>query len=84
MIIAMLFHMLTVQVNLEESLVKEVDRARRKLSISRSAFVRNALRAALDALDRTSREEKHRAGYERVPVNPDEVADWEEEQVWPD
>ena len=76
--------MLTVQVNLEESLVKEVDKARRKLSISRSAFVRNALRAALDSLDRTAREERHQAGYERAPVNPDEFADWDEEQVWPD
>jgi metal-responsive CopG/Arc/MetJ family transcriptional regulator len=75
---------LTVQVNLEESLVKEVDRARRRLAISRSAFVRDALRAALDRLRDGALEEKHRAGYERKPVSASEIADWEEEQIWPD
>ena len=29
-------------------------------------------------------EQRHRAGYERQPVAPDEVSDWGDEQVWPD
>jgi Arc/MetJ-type ribon-helix-helix transcriptional regulator len=61
-----------------------VDRARKKLDVSRSAFVRDALRAALDRLRTAALEEKQRAGYERNPVSPGEIADWEEEQVWPD
>ena len=42
--------MRTVQMTLEEDLVRAVDRAARKLKTTRSAFARQALRAALDRL----------------------------------
>lgn len=29
-------------------------------------------------------EARHRAGYERHPVEPGEFSDWYEEQVWPE
>jgi hypothetical protein len=29
-------------------------------------------------------ENRHRAGYERHPVEPGELSDWEAEQVWGD
>jgi len=53
---------------LDESLVKAVDQAVRRLKTSRSAFTRQALRAALRRMETTELERKHREGYRRVPV----------------
>ena len=69
---------------LEEELLVAVDTAVRKLGTTRSAFTREALRAALTRLQRSVRERQHREGYERHPVDRAEFDDWEAEQVWPD
>ena len=76
--------MKTVQMTLEEDLVQRVDRMVRKLGTTRSAFTRDALKAALARLREQELERKHREGYERVPVEPGEFDDWLDEQVWPD
>lgn len=76
--------MKTVQMTLDESLVQEVDRAAQALGTTRSAFTRDALRAALEDLRERELERQHRAGYERKPVQPGEFSDWEDEQVWVD
>ena len=80
----MIVWMRTVQVTLDERLVEEVDRVVHELGTSRSAFTREALRRALERLRTEVRERQHRAGYERLPVEVDEISNWEEEQVWPD
>ena len=79
-----LVHMRTVQLTLDEALVEEVDRTVRDEGTSRSAFTRRALRAELARLSVEALERRHRLGYERVPVGSSEVAEWEDEQVWPD
>lgn len=76
--------MKTVQMTLDEDLVDAVDRAARKLGKSRSAFAREALRAALDRVRVRALEEKHRSGYERKPVRRGEFSLWEAEQSWPE
>jgi len=76
--------MKTVQLTLDEPLVSEVDKVVKELGTSRSAFTREALRAALARRRIEALEEQHRKGYERQPVAPSEVDAWEEEQVWPD
>jgi metal-responsive CopG/Arc/MetJ family transcriptional regulator len=76
--------MRTVQMTLDTELVAAVDKAARRLGTSRSAFARDALRAALRRLQERSREEKHREGYRRQPVKPGEFSDWENEQAWVD
>ena len=76
--------MKTVQLTLDEPLVEEVDEVVRELGTSRSAFTREALRAALTRLRLLALEERHRKGYELHPVEPSEVHEWKEEQVWPD
>ena len=75
--------MKTVQMTLDEELVRAVDRAARRLRTSRSAFTRRALRAALAHLQAEDEEERHRRGYERNPARDDEFDVWEEEQAWP-
>jgi metal-responsive CopG/Arc/MetJ family transcriptional regulator len=76
--------MKTVQMTLDEDLVRGVDRVRRKLNQSRSAFTRNALRESLARYNVTQQEAKHREGYERHPVASNEFAVWEDEQRWGD
>jgi metal-responsive CopG/Arc/MetJ family transcriptional regulator len=76
--------MRTVQMTLQDDLVKRVDRVARKLGTTRSAFTRRALREALERLRITSLEEKQRTGYERKPVGPGEFDRWESEQAWGD
>ena len=76
--------MKTVQMTLAEELVAAVDKAAKGLRTSRSAFARKALRQALLRLRAQELERKHRLGYDRHPVKPDEFEVWEPEQAWPD
>jgi len=76
--------MVTVQMTLDEELVGEVDTVVEKLGTTRSAFTRQALRAALRQLKRAELEERHRRGYERYPVQPGEFDGWEDDQSWGD
>lgn len=76
--------MKTVQMTLDDDLVKAVDKAARELGTSRSAFTRKALRSALEKLRMTALERKYRAGYERKPVRRGEFDGWDKEQAWGD
>lgn len=76
--------MKTVQMTLDENLVKAVDSAVKKLGTTRSAFTREALRSALKEVRVRDLESKHREGYKRKPVKRGEFSDWEPEQVWGD
>jgi len=69
---------------LDEDLVRAVDRAALRLGTTRSAFTREALRAALRTLETADLEEKHRAGYAAHPAGKTEFAVWENEQEWGD
>jgi len=60
--------MKTVQMTLDEELVEEVDRAVEALGTTRSAFTREALRAALARRRELALELRHRAGYAAHPV----------------
>ena len=74
--------MRTVQMTLEEELVSAVDKAAKRLKTTRSAFTRDALRAALERLRAKELEEKHRIGYGKYPVGSAEFSVWESEQDW--
>ena len=76
--------MRTIQMTLDDDLVKAVDRISKKLHTSRSAFTRNALREALARYNLEQLERKHRQGYERLPAASDEFSVWETEQAWGD
>ena len=76
--------MQTVQMTLDNGLVKKVDRVVKKLQTNRSAFTRKALREALARHDIEQQERKHRRGYELHPVTDNEFSVWEDEQDWGD
>ena len=76
--------MRTIQMTLDEELLASVDKAVKKLKTTRSAFTRKALKEALDQLNVSRLEQKHRQGYESYPVSKNEFSVWEEEQSWGD
>jgi len=76
--------MRTIQMTLDDDLVKAVDRVSKQLNTNRSAFTRKALREALARYGTEQLERKHRQGYERHPAAVDEFSVWETEQAWGD
>ncbi len=74
--------MRTIQMTLDDNLVKAVDRVSKELHTSRSAFTRKALQDALIRYNLEQLEQKHRSGYEQQPVVADEFSVWETEQAW--
>ena len=76
--------MRTIQMTLDDDLVRAVDRVSKQLNTNRSAFTRKALRDALAQYNLEQMERKHRQGYERNPVGADEFSVWEKEQAWGD
>ncbi len=76
--------MKTVQMTLDEAIVSRVDRLRKKLSLSRSALTRDALREYLARHTISELEQRHREGYSRQPASAEELGGWETEQVWCD
>jgi metal-responsive CopG/Arc/MetJ family transcriptional regulator len=69
---------------LDEDLVTAVDRAVRRLGTTRSAFARDAMRAALERLRARDLDRRDRDGYTRKPVKRSEFDVWHSEQVWPE
>jgi metal-responsive CopG/Arc/MetJ family transcriptional regulator len=76
--------MKTIQITVNESLLRHVDKVITSLKTTRSAFIRDSLRNALASLATKRLEAKHRRGYSKKPVKEDEFSDWENEQVWGD
>jgi metal-responsive CopG/Arc/MetJ family transcriptional regulator len=76
--------MRTVQMTLDEELVRQVDKAARRLKTTRSGFTRQALRDALKRQSTRELEQRHRRGYAEKPVKPGEFDLWSDEQVWPE
>jgi metal-responsive CopG/Arc/MetJ family transcriptional regulator len=76
--------MRTIQMTLDDDLVKAVDRVSKELCTTRSAFTRKALRAALARHKAEQLERNHRRGYEQHPIAADEFSVWETEQAWGD
>lgn len=76
--------MTTVQMTLDVELVRRVDRAAKRLGLSRSGFTRRALAEALDRLRERELEQRHREGYRRRPARRGEFDSWQREQAWPE
>ena len=76
--------MRTVQMTLDEELLKSVDKIVEELKTTRSSFTRKALREAIERLNVMRMEEKHREGYKHHPVSKYEFSVWESEQEWGD
>ena len=74
--------MTTVQMKLDEDIVRAVDRLAKRLHTTRSALTMDALRDALMRYDVSQLEQKHRRGYALKPETKNEFNCWGSEQAW--
>ena len=74
----------TVQIVIEKPLLREADRAARRLKMNRSALFRAALREHLRRIRARERERVDREGYERLPQEAAEAGIWDRVTSWPE
>ncbi|MFA5684849.1 MAG: ribbon-helix-helix domain-containing protein [Lysobacteraceae bacterium] len=74
--------MKTIQMTIDEPLLKAVDKAIRAKKISRSAFIRKAMVLALRHQAIEELEARHAEGYRKQPVKPGEFDAFADEQAW--
>lgn len=76
--------MRTIQMTLDDALLKKVDWLAKQLKTTRSALTRDALRQVLARHETARLEAEHREGYAKQPVAPAEFSVWETEHAWGD
>jgi metal-responsive CopG/Arc/MetJ family transcriptional regulator len=74
--------MKTIQMTIDERLLKLVDKMSRARKTSRSAFIRDALEAKVRRERVREEEIRHAEGYTRKPVAPGEFDAWLSQQDW--
>jgi len=74
--------MKTIQMTIDERLLKLVDKLSRARKTTRSAFIRHALEAEIRRQRVREQENRHAEGYARSPVLPGEFDVWVNEQDW--
>lgn len=74
--------MKTIQMTIDEQLLKAVDRLTRIRKTTRSALVREALQAEIRRERVRADERRHAEGYARQPVEQGEFDLWLNEQDW--
>ncbi|HTB66030.1 MAG TPA: ribbon-helix-helix domain-containing protein [Steroidobacteraceae bacterium] len=74
--------MKTIQMTIDEGLLKSVDKMTRARKTTRSAFIRDALAAEIRRQQICEDEIRHAEGYASKPVVPGEFDTWLGEQDW--
>jgi len=74
--------MKTIQMTIDDRLLKLVDKMSRARKTTRSAFIRVALEAEIQRQRVREEEARHAEGYTRKPVAPGEFDVWHSEQDW--
>lgn len=74
--------MKTIQMTIDERLLKLVDKMSRARDTTRSAFIREALETQIRREQIRADEARHAQGYSRRPAAPEEFDVWFSEQDW--
>ena len=74
--------MKTIQMTIDERLLKLIDKLSRTRKTSRSAFIRAALEAEIRRQQIRENEMRQSEGYSRKPIAPGEFDVWLGEQDW--
>jgi predicted transcriptional regulator len=74
--------MKTIQMTIDERLLKSVDKITRARNTTRSAFIRGALESEIRRQQIREDEIRHVEGYARKPVASGEFDTWLSEQDW--
>lgn len=73
----------TVQIVIDQKLLKAADRAARRARQNRSELVREAIREHLRRLEIRALEEREREAYGKQPQTREEIELWEKAASWP-
>lgn len=77
------FHIMkTIQMTIDERLLKVLDKLTRARKTTRSAFIRDAIEAEIKRDRIHELEARHAQGYATKPVTPGEFDVWINEQTW--
>jgi metal-responsive CopG/Arc/MetJ family transcriptional regulator len=74
--------MQTIQVVIDEKLLKAADRVAQRTKRNRSELIREALREHLQRLEIRALEDRDRQGYSAQRTTAEESMDWEAEAAW--
>ena len=74
----------TIQVVLDEKLLRAADHAAKRYKVNRSALIRQALQQHLKRLRELEMEEQDRRGYLARPQRKEEFRIWEDAAAWPE
>ena len=77
-------HVQTIQVVLDEELLRAADRAATRVRLNRSALIREALRQHLKRLEIRELELRDQRGYRKRPDAGGAASDWERVAAWPE
>jgi len=76
--------MRTIQIVLDEDLLRAADRVTRRARVNRSALIRKALREHLKRIEVREQELRDRQGYRNHPPAGGEFSGWERVAAWPE
>lgn len=72
----------TIQLTIDESLMAQVQNATDALHMSTSDFMTVALERALRQQEIIAKERRDAQAYAEKPQQPEEIDEWQDEQVW--
>jgi hypothetical protein len=72
-----------IRVVFDTALLHGIDRVVRRLRVTRSALIRDALRKHLSRLSILEKERQDREGYARHPITAAEFQPWDRVASWP-
>jgi metal-responsive CopG/Arc/MetJ family transcriptional regulator len=75
--------MKTIQVVVDEPLLRAADRVVRQEGTNRSALFREALREHLNRIRIRDLEKQEREAYRKQPDTDDDLVGWEQAATWP-
>ncbi len=75
--------MATIQIVLDEELLRAADEAAERRKVNRSALIRRALRDLVRGDRLSDLERRDRAGYDSLPDGGADLAVWEDILEWP-
>ena len=76
--------MQTIQVVLDDKLLKAADVAAKRQKVNRSALIREALGEYLKSIRSSELDERDRRGYQARPQQSEEFKVWEDVAAWPE
>jgi metal-responsive CopG/Arc/MetJ family transcriptional regulator len=76
--------MQTIQVVVDDDLLRAADRAARRVRLNRSALIREALRRHLEWMANRELERRERESYQKHPDSRNDVWRWERVASWPE